>query len=97
MSNDTLWSLLEKNVRVPVQVFGDMRAQLAACEIASRQLGELIERHGARTALLYMHEVTNYAERLTRAAISALPDGRFRSRTGSTMTAWTTAGRYGSS
>ena len=75
VSNDTLWSLLEKNVRVPVQVFADLRAQLAACEIASRELGDLIERHGTGTSLLYMHEVTNYAERLTRAAVSALPDG----------------------
>ncbi len=32
--NDTLWALVERNVRVPVKVFGDLRAQLAACHIA---------------------------------------------------------------
>ena len=32
--NETLFRLIEKNVRLPVRVFGDMRAQLAACHIA---------------------------------------------------------------
>src|SRR5215831_10512558 len=32
--NDTLWALIERNVRVPVKVFGDLRAQLAACHIS---------------------------------------------------------------
>src|SRR5439155_15049011 len=32
--NETLFRLIEKNVRVPVRVFGDMRAQLSACHIA---------------------------------------------------------------
>ena len=36
--NDTLWRLIERNVRIPVQVFGDLRAQLAACEIAEREI-----------------------------------------------------------
>src|SRR5580700_10519372 len=34
--NETLFALIEKNVRVPVKVFGDLRAQLAACHIAER-------------------------------------------------------------
>jgi N-methylhydantoinase B len=73
--NRTLWSMIEKNVRIPVQVFGDMRAQLAACEIGARQLTELIGQHGAEASAVYMREVTNYTERLTRAAIAELPDG----------------------
>ena len=36
--NETLWRLIERNVRIPVQVFGDLRAQLAACEIAEREI-----------------------------------------------------------
>src|SRR5215207_11649339 len=34
--NETLFALIEKNVRVPVKVFGDLRAQLAACHIAEQ-------------------------------------------------------------
>ena len=75
--NNTLWSLIEKNVRIPVQVFGDLRAQLAACTIAERQFLELIDRFGAKSVDLYMKEVIDYAERLTRSAIRDLPDGEF--------------------
>ena len=75
--NDTLWTLIEKNVRVPVQVFGDLRAQLAACTIAERQFLDLIERFGSENVDAYMKEVIDYAERLTRAAIRDLPDGEF--------------------
>jgi N-methylhydantoinase B len=73
--NDTLFALIEKNVRVPVKVFGDLRAQLAACHIAERQFLELVQRYGADMVQVYMHEVIDYAERLTRAAIRTLPDG----------------------
>ena len=75
--NETIFSMIEKNVRVPVKVFGDLRAQLAACTIAERQFMELIERYGKETVKLYMAEVIDYAERLTRAAISELPDGTY--------------------
>jgi N-methylhydantoinase B len=76
--NDTLFTFIEKNVRVPVKVFGDLRAQLAACHIAERQFLELIGRYGADAVSLYMQQVIDYAERLTRAAIAKLPDGVYR-------------------
>ena len=34
--NETLFALIEKNVRLPVRLFGDLRAQLAACHIAEQ-------------------------------------------------------------
>ena len=77
-SSEAIWAIIERNVRVPVQVFGDLRAQLAACDIAERQFLELVERHGRDTVTLYMREVIDYAERLTRAAILELPDGEFQ-------------------
>lgn len=75
--NETLWKLLETNVRIPVQVFGDLRAQLAACSIAEDQFKNLLAEYGIQETRHYMAEVTNYAERLTRAAISELPDGEW--------------------
>jgi N-methylhydantoinase B len=62
-------------VRLPVKVFGDLRAQLAACHIAERQFLELVSRLGPATVRSYMQEIIDYAERLTRAAVSDLPDG----------------------
>jgi N-methylhydantoinase B len=75
--NETLWTLLEKNVRIPVQVFGDLRAQLAACSIAETQFRDLVDQYGMPATRHYMEEVIDYAERLTRAAVRDLPDGQW--------------------
>ncbi len=75
--NETLFALLEKNVRMPVRLFGDLRAQLAACHVAERQFAELIGRWGPDTVRRYMAEVIDHAERLTRAALAELPDGKW--------------------
>ena len=75
--NDTMWRLIEKNVRIPVQVFGDMRAQLSACAIAEKQFMELVKRFGKDTTRFYLQEVIDHTERLTRAALQKLPDGIF--------------------
>jgi len=73
--NQTLFSIIEKNVRIPVRIFGDLRAQLSACHIAEQQFLELVARYGKETTKVYMEEVIDYAERMTRAAIRELPDG----------------------
>ncbi|MCC7045248.1 MAG: hydantoinase B/oxoprolinase family protein [Alphaproteobacteria bacterium] len=75
--NETLFALIERNVRLPVRVFGDLRAQLAACHIAETQFLELVARYGADETEAMMREVVDYAERLTRAALRDLPDGTF--------------------
>ena len=75
--NETMWRLIEKNVRIPIQVLGDMRAQLSACTVAENQFLELVDRFGLETTQFYMGEVIDHAERLTRAAIRKLPDGEF--------------------
>ena len=49
--NETLFALLERNVRLPVRLLGDLRAQLAACHIAERGVRDLVgalRRRGVR-------------------------------------------------
>ena len=75
--NDTLWRLIERNVRIPVQVFGDLRAQLAACEIAEREIRAQVARYGLEPARAMMREMLDYTERMTKAALSKLPDGEY--------------------
>jgi N-methylhydantoinase B len=75
--NETIMAFIERNVRLPVRLFGDLRAQLAACHIAETQFAELIGRHGAATVTAYMTEIIDYAERLTRAALADLPNGEW--------------------
>jgi N-methylhydantoinase B len=73
--NTTLVRMIERNVRVPVRVMGDLRAQLAACEIAVRGMGELLARHGAEGLVTLMHATMDHSERLTRHCLAELPDG----------------------
>src|SRR5918912_410894 len=75
--NETLLRILEKNVRLPVRLMGDLRAQLAACHIAETAFRGLLERYGAAAVARSMRELIEYAERLTRAALAALPDGEY--------------------
>ncbi len=73
--NETLFALIEKNVRVPVKVFGDLRAQLAACHIAERQFLDVVTQYGVDATRTHLREIIDYAEKLTRAALRELPDG----------------------
>jgi N-methylhydantoinase B len=75
--NQTIMTFIERNVRVPVQVFGDLRAQLAACHIAEQRFAEVVARYGAARTKQMLDELIDYAERLTRAALRELPDGEW--------------------
>ena len=75
--NKTLMTIIEKNVRLPVQLFGDLRAQLAACHIAEQQFSELIAKFGLEETKFFLQETIDYAERLTRSALKTLPDGEW--------------------
>ena len=75
--NETLFNLIEANVRVPVKVFGDIRAQLAACNIAERQFLELVDEHGVDIMSKFLLDFVDYAERVTKAALLELPDGEW--------------------
>jgi N-methylhydantoinase B len=75
--NESLWKIIEKNVRVPVLLQGDLRAQLSACHTGTVGLTDLFKNYGLADSLAYMDEVIDYTERLTRAAIRELPDGVF--------------------
>ena len=45
--NTTLFRVIEKNTRQPVQVLGDLRAQVAACRAGERGLTDILRRYGA--------------------------------------------------
>ena len=69
--------LLLANVRTPAIRRGDLRAQIAANNIAEERIGELIARRGKETVLAAFDEVISYAEKRTREAIRELPDGEY--------------------
>jgi N-methylhydantoinase B/oxoprolinase/acetone carboxylase alpha subunit len=70
--------LILSNVRTPEEREGDLSAQIAALRTGERRLLEMAEKYGAATTRRYMGELQDYAERMTRAAITAMPDGTYR-------------------
>jgi N-methylhydantoinase B len=68
---------LTARMRNPDERRGDLRAQLAANRLAARRLDALCARRGRELVLTAMDELHDYAARRVRAAIAALPDGRF--------------------
>lgn len=77
LPNEALFDLIGTNVRMPIKVRGDLRAQQAACHIGERAILELVARHGVSDVLAYMDKSIAHAERLTRAAIRELPEGSY--------------------
>jgi N-methylhydantoinase B/oxoprolinase/acetone carboxylase alpha subunit len=77
--NDTLVRLLRQNVRIPDTVMGDLNAQVAACTVASRRLGEVAERYGHNQLSAIFDELLLRSEIMTRKALSAIPNGVYRS------------------
>jgi N-methylhydantoinase B len=68
---------LTAQMRQPHQRQADLRAQLAANRLAAERVDRLVERHGLDVLLGGMAAVLDYAERRTRAALTAMPDGRY--------------------
>jgi N-methylhydantoinase B len=62
--------------RQPEERRGDLRAQLAAHRLAERRLEELCVRRGRERVAAAMDELYAYSERMVRAALAELPDGR---------------------
>jgi N-methylhydantoinase B len=75
--DDEVLTLMLANMRNPDERRGDLRAQIAAHRLAERRLGELVARRGEDTVVAAMDELFRYSERVVRAAIAALPDGRY--------------------
>ncbi len=70
-------ALLLANSRTPREREGDVRAQLAAHRLAETRMTEVGERHGPGLVREAFAELLAYAERRTRAALAAMPDGTF--------------------
>ena len=78
--NEDLFTLLAENVRRPDQVLGDVHALVAAGLTGAERIGEFMEEYGTHDLEALATVVQKRAEAATRAAISALPDGRYEHR-----------------
>jgi len=76
--NTAVHAIIDRNVRVPDRVLGDLKAQRAACHVGARELTKLISKYGKETARAYFAELLDYAERMAREDIKTWPDGSYR-------------------
>jgi N-methylhydantoinase B len=74
---DEVLTLVLANMRNPDERRGDLRAQRASHRLAERRLDELSERRGRERVVAAMGELYAHSERVVRAAIAQLPDGRW--------------------
>ncbi|MXY72858.1 MAG: hydantoinase B/oxoprolinase family protein [Dehalococcoidia bacterium] len=75
--NEALFALILRNVRTPAERRGDFDAQLGALSTGAARLQALATRYGNDELARWMTALTDYAERLTRAALAEVPDGDY--------------------
>lgn len=69
--------ILLRNTRLPQSAQGDLNGQLGALDLGVRRMDELLGEYGAGTVRAALDALGNRAERLMRAELQALPDGRW--------------------
>ena len=77
--NEDLFTLFAENVRKPEEVLGDVHAFVAANQLGAERLLDFMDDYGMHDLRALAAVVQNRSERAIREAISALPDGVYRS------------------
>jgi len=75
--DEKLLKVMLRNVRMPEQNWGDLKAQIASLKTAERKIHEAIARFGADTVAAGMYGVLDLAERQARRMFAAIPDGDY--------------------
>ncbi len=71
-------AVLLANVRTPREREGDLTAQIAACRIGERRLGEIVARYGRAQVAAYGRHLLDYSAAMMRAVLRDIPRGRYR-------------------
>ncbi len=74
---EDVFRLLLTNVRTPEEREGDLNAQIAACHTGAARLQEVVERYGLSRVQQVMAELQDYSEKLMRAFLAKVPQGRY--------------------
>ncbi len=77
-----LWKHILENVRTPSFNNGDIRAMIAACELAKRRFADLVVRYGEETISSISQAWIDYSESMLRKEIAKVPDGRYETEVG---------------
>ena len=75
--NDTLRQMINDNLRFPEAALGDLRAQVACCQLGARRLGELMARYGRGAVEDSIAAIWDATDQDVRAFVAGLPDGTY--------------------
>jgi len=75
--NETLFSIIKRNVRTPDALMGDLGAQVSSGMIAADRLNALCDRYGLDDIEALSDEIINRSEAATRESIRKLPGGTY--------------------
>ncbi len=76
--NEPLVAMFRANVRLPVQIAGDLAAMTNVFGVATRGLDRLVERYGVERLAASIDEMMARSEREMRSYIEEIPDGVYR-------------------
>jgi N-methylhydantoinase B/oxoprolinase/acetone carboxylase alpha subunit len=74
---EDVMALILANVRTPGEREGDLSAQISANRVAETRMRGLVARYGLERVRRNAHSTQDYAERILRRTISAIPDGEY--------------------
>jgi N-methylhydantoinase B len=75
--NRDVFRFIESNVRTPKEVIGDLYAQVAAGEVGSRRLAQLLDEFDLSDIEALSDEIVTRSHTAVLAAVCAFPEGRF--------------------
>lgn len=76
--NQQLYELIRANVRIPFQVWGDLKALMSSFHVAGARLQALFRKYGVAKSKALVAESMRYSEAKARAVIEHIPDGTYR-------------------
>ena len=76
--NEELFQIIQANVRIPYQVWGDLKALMSGFHVATGRLNALFKKYGLTKTKQLIEESMNYAEAKARRIFTEIPDGTYR-------------------
>ena len=78
---EEVYRIIENNTRMPIELMGDIAAQLAGCLLGRDLTAELADKYGIATFNRAVELILDQSEAAARAFIRAMPDGVYATET----------------
>jgi N-methylhydantoinase B len=78
--NKALWNFIRNNSRAAQHLVADIEAQIASVRLGKTRFLELLEKYSEKTVLAASTQLMDYAERMMRQKIAAIPDGEYAAK-----------------